>query len=443
MAKYPKAAPVKKKPVAPAKKPAAPAEKKPAVPAKPKPRKREGDAEDADSVPLARLMKRKKTAPRNAPASSTRRYIRWTDEQVEALTVGFEKHQGRIDDILADPALGPAFRGRGKSELSAKCKNLGFASPRPRGRARPRGAAPEPTADKDHAKTTSDRRAPGAKRAPSPSSSDDSDSSSDDASASEEAAKPTAAAAANWTVRIRWRGDELPLSIASDCTTDALKRLIDAKTGGRLPPERCALSYRGEPLVDGGALLARAGVVDGDAFDLRIAAATPPRPNAALSSGALAVSNLGAGAGATGPAAASPSNARLPLGHVGSSRRFSEAEARKLLEGVETHGAGRWAAIQKWGFGPEERTRDAGIQARTQVDLKDKWRNMVAMTRRPEGFKFRAKYVTEAFLRRVSVAAENAEARTKETETKESEELARRREMVRLAWEKRQRAASE
>ena len=110
---------------------------------------------------------------------------------------------------------------------------------------------------------------------------------------------------------------------------------------------------------------------------------------------------------------------------------------------METHGAGRWAAIQKWGFGPEARARDAGIRARTQVDLKDKWRNMVAMTTRPEGFKFRAKYVTEAFLRRVSVAAENAEARTKETETKESEELARRREMVRLAWEKRQRAASE
>ena len=418
MAKYPKAAPVKKKPAAPAKKPAAPAKKKPAAPAKkkpaapakPKPRKREGDAEDSDSVPLARLKR-------------------------------------KVDAEDADSVPLARLMKRKKPAAPAKKKPAAPAKPKPRKReVDAEDADSVPLARLMKRKMTAPRTAPVPPPPPPPSSSDDSDSSSsDDASASEEAAKPTAAAAAaNWTVRIRWRGDELPLSIASDCTTDALKRLIDAKTGGRLPPERCALSYRGEPLVDGGALLARAGVVDGDAFDLRIAAATPPRPNAAFSSGALAASTLGAGAGASGAAAAAaPSNARLPLGYVGNKGGFSEAEARKLLEGVETHGAGRWAAIQKWGFGPEERARDAGIRARTQVDLKDKWRNMVAMTTRPEGFKFRAKYVTEAFLRRVSVAAESAEARTKETETKESEELARRREMVRLAWEKRQRAASE
>ena len=209
-----------------------------------------------------------------------------------------------------------------------------------------------------------------------------------------------AAAAANWTVRIRWRGDS-SRSRRVRLHDGRPGRLIDAD-GRRLPPERCALSYRGEPLVDGGALLARAGVVDGDAFDLRIAAATPPRPNAAFSSGALAASTLGAGAGASGPAAAAaPSNARLPLGYVGNKGGFSEAEARKLLEGVETHGAGRWAAIQKWGFGPEERARDAGIRARTQVDLKDKWRNMVAMTTRPE-VQVSGQVRHRAFLRRVS-----------------------------------------
>ena len=243
-------------------------------------------------------------------------------------------------------------------------------------------------------KMTAPRTAPVPPPPPPPSSSDDSDSSSsDDASASEEAAQAYGGGG----------GGELDRA--------------DSVAGRRAPALDRVRLHDGRP---------RASSTPRRAGGFRRSDARS-RTGASLSSTAAPSSRARASSTGTRSTSASPPpprRVRTPLFHPARSRRppsararalrvpprpplprtrgfpsdtsgirggFSEAEARKLLEGVETHGAGRWAAIQKWGFGPEERARDAGIRARTQVDLKDKWRNMVAMTTRPEGFKFRAR----------------------------------------------------
>ena len=64
-------------------------------------------------------------------------------------------------------------------------------------------------------------------------------------------------------------------------------------------------------------------------------------------------------------AAAAPTQPRV-RGHGG--RPFSAAEEEELRRGVSLHGTGAWAAILRTG---------SFAAQRTNVDLKDKWRNMV------------------------------------------------------------------
>lgn len=85
--------------------------------------------------------------------------------------------------------------------------------------------------------------------------------------------------------------------------------------------------------------------------------------------------------------------------------RFSEEETNMLIEGVATHGLGKWSEILTQSFGQSERSG---------VDLKDKWRNLCLAASRPSGFGFRVQYMTEDLLEKVREVKNQVEGRKKQ-----------------------------
>ena len=233
-----------------------------------------------------------------------------------------------------------------------------------------------------------------------------------------------------WNIYVRWGNSELPVEVNSACTNQDLKELIRIKTGGRLTPERCKLTWREREVDEYGEVIALAdiGVGNDSRLDLFIVnakakARTPQRP---------AVTNAAVGtpeAAARGAAAADNANTPTKQGHViqvgengtrilshppGAkaeerqkarvqakkhyNSRWTEEETHLLLEGVNLFGTGVWAKILKWGW--------EGDVTRNSVDLKDKWRNMVAASQKPPDFKFRSASFTPELLARVRTVSE-------------------------------------
>ena len=96
-----------------------------------------------------------------------------------------------------------------------------------------------------------------------------------------------------------------------------------------------------------------------------------------------------------------------------------------LLDGVARFGLGEWAQVLKaiWG-------KRVDFPKRSSTDLKDKWRNLVASTTKPEGFKFRAQYVTPALLAKTKEVMEAAEKMKELDEAREAAEMRAKRAAV-------------
>lgn len=105
-------------------------------------------------------------------------------------------------------------------------------------------------------------------------------------------------------------------------------------------------------------------------------------------------------------------------------RRWTGEEADALLDGIRKFGRGEWAQIRKaiWA------TSD--FPKRSSVDLKDKWRNLEDSTTKPEGFKFRAQYVTPALLAKTKEVMEAAEKMKELDEAREAAEMRAKRAAV-------------
>jgi hypothetical protein len=248
-----------------------------------------------------------------------------------------------------------------------------------------------------------------------------------------------------WNIYVRWGNSELPVEVNSACTNQDLKELIRIKTGGRLTPERCKLTWREREVDEYGEVIALADIGVGndsrlDLFivDAKAKARTPQRP---------AATNAAAGmpeAAARGAAAVDNANTPTKQGHVikvgengtrtlshspGAkaeerqkarvqakkhyNSRWTEEETHLLLEGVNLFGTGVWAKILKWGW--------EGDVTRNSVDLKDKWRNMVAASQKPPDFKFRSASFTPELLARVRTVSEY-DARRRENTLQEQRE---------------------
>tara|TARA_B110001469_G_C9466348_1_gene234626 strand:+ start:154 stop:567 length:414 start_codon:yes stop_codon:yes gene_type:complete len=105
--------------------------------------------------------------------------------------------------------------------------------------------------------------------------------------------------------------------------------------------------------------------------------------------------------------------------------RWTGEEADALLDGVARFGLGEWAQVLKaiWG-------KRVDFPKRSSTDLKDKWRNLVASTTKPEGFKFRAQYVTPALLAKTKEVMEAAEKMKELDEAREAAEMRAKRAAV-------------
>lgn len=268
-----------------------------------------------------------------------------------------------------------------------------------------------------------------------------------------------------WNIYVRWGNSELPVEVNSACTNQDLKELIRIKTGGRLTPERCKLTWREREVDEYGEVIALAdiGVGNDSRLDLFIVnakakARTPQRP---------AVTNAAVGtpeAAARGAAAVDNANTPTKQGHViqvgengtrilshppGAkaeerqkarvqakkhyNSRWTEEETHLLLEGVNLFGTGVWAKILKWGW--------EGDVTRNSVDLKDKWRNMVAASQKPPDFKFRSASFTPELLARVRTVSEY-DARRRENMLQEQQEAYEKQKEAQLEARARRLAAA-
>ena len=110
------------------------------------------------------------------------------------------------------------------------------------------------------------------------------------------------------------------------------------------------------------------------------------------------------------------------------STRWTGEEADCLIEGVRRFGFGEWAAILQsvW-------ARRADFPKRSATDLKDKWRNLVASTTKPVGFKFRVTYVTPALLETVTQVRELAEKKMRFDDAQALAQMRVRREEAKKA----------
>lgn len=245
-----------------------------------------------------------------------------------------------------------------------------------------------------------------------------------------DATEDTLNAYETWDIYVRWGNSELPLEVNSGITNKELKELIKIKTGGRLTPERCKLMWHEREIDEYGEEihLQDIGVVDRSRLDLFIFDAKAKAHNPLR----LAAKDAAAGtpeAAATNAAAVDNTNTLTKQGHVikvgedgtrtvsnppGAkaeerkkarlqakhyyNTRWTEEETHLLLEGVNLFGVGVWAKILKWGW--------EGDVTRNSVDLKDKWRNMVAASQKPPDFKFRSPLFTPELLARIRTVSE-------------------------------------
>jgi len=102
---------------------------------------------------------------------------------------------------------------------------------------------------------------------------------------------------------------------------------------------------------------------------------------------------------------------------------WDEEEEDSLRDAVQKHGIGAWERMR---HDPEFMV----LKGRTGVQLKDKWRNLVASTTKPEGFKFRAQYVTPALLAKTKEVMEAAEKMKELDEAREAAEMRAKRAAV-------------
>ena len=250
-------------------------------------------------------------------------------------------------------------------------------------------------------------------------------------------AKPPAPAVDTWEILICWDAVVLPLKMRGDSTVGSVAVLISRKTGGKLVVDRCDLRFGVTRLrsVPNEELLASLGVRNGARLVLsllpKIQPALPP-PSPGLTPAAIAAAKARRDAAyrrtkeldmdrRVSLAGAEPTPE--PKRALGS--RWTGEEADALLDGVARFGLGEWAQVLKaiWG-------KRVDFPKRSSTDLKDKWRNLVVSTTKPEGFKFRAQYVTPALLAKTKEVMEAAEKMKELDEAREAAEMRAKRAAV-------------
>ena len=191
-----------------------------------------------------------------------------------------------------------------------------------------------------------------------------------------------------------------------DCTTTRLKQIIAEKTGGRLPPNRQEITWKGVELGmhRPDTKLADLGVGEDSTLELKIKPKEQEEARRALVS-------VGRSGGEGTPK-------KLRRGER-ENKRFTGVEAENLVEGVNLFGLGRWAEILHHSFAES---------GRTSIDLKDKWRNMCVAAGRPADFKFRADYLTPELLSKVRTVRAEAERRGRMVKEEEERKIAKERE---------------
>tara|TARA_B110000977_G_scaffold184002_1_gene247210 strand:+ start:3501 stop:4526 length:1026 start_codon:yes stop_codon:yes gene_type:complete len=243
-------------------------------------------------------------------------------------------------------------------------------------------------------------------------------------------------------VFICWNDDVLPLQVPSDSTVEKIGELISDRTGKneygkpRLPPERYDLRFGVTNIrsMPNGELLTTLGVQNGARLVLRLlkgnvesrAAPSPglsPAARNAARKRRLDAANEKVKQLEKERRASMPP----PTTAMGSTRWTGE-EADCLIEGVRRFGFGEWAAILQsvW-------ARRADFPKRSATDLKDKWRNLVASTTKPVGFKFRVTYVTPALLETVTQVRELAEKKMRFDDAQALAQMRVRREEAKKA----------
>ena len=334
----------------------------------------------------------------------------------------------------------PAKRGRGRPRKDApKPKPAPKEVPAKRGRGRPRKDAPatEKTApEKKPAKANAavKRRAPPAVKEVGQHSDDES---LDELIAAEKAKErapppPPEPAVENWTISMATpmgtlpvevtvsrsrRGDQhsttLPTAAVSHrtpphpikptqslVTVTDIKQLVTAKTGGRLPPDRQIIKLNERLIDDFGpnATLANHGLKHRSMLTLtfirnaKSPAKSPTVDRTREHSRATLIPTV------SSPPEERPAKERRTGWQPesvtrrvgprerdpslkGNKHKWTREESELVIEGVAKYGYGEWAAIQKELFAES---------ARTSVDIKDRWRNMLKAASKPNDFKFRS-----------------------------------------------------
>jgi len=183
-------------------------------------------------------------------------------------------------------------------------------------------------------------------------------------------------------------------------TVTDIKQLVTAKTGGRLPPDRQIIKLNERLIDDFGpnATLANHGLKHRSMLTLtfirnaKSPAKSPTAPDRTREH-SRALATVPSPPGQERPAKErrtgwQPESVTRRVGPrerdpslQGTKQKWTREESELVIEGVAKHGYGEWAAIQKELFAES---------ARTSVDIKDRWRNMLKAASKPNEFKFRS-----------------------------------------------------
>ena len=183
-------------------------------------------------------------------------------------------------------------------------------------------------------------------------------------------------------------------------TVTDIKQLVTAKTGGRLPPDRQIIKLNERLIDDFGpnATLANHGLKHRSMLTLtfirsaKSPAKSPTAPDRTREH-SRALATVPSPPRLERPAKErrtgwQPESVTRRVGPrerepslQGTKQKWTREESELVIEGVAKHGYGEWAAIQKELFAES---------ARTSVDIKDRWRNMLKGASKPNDFKFRS-----------------------------------------------------
>jgi hypothetical protein len=196
-------------------------------------------------------------------------------------------------------------------------------------------------------------------------------------------------------VKVKWvkSGSDEPateweFTVMEGATVTTLRNLVDHSTGMAFKDHGATLKHKSKVLSDPNASLESYGITNGSEVTITI-----------QSDGGVGLPPTMVGNEFPGVPLAKPK--KKTGDNLDKKReRFTKEEAEDLIKGVDLYGLGQWAQIRASSFGQS---------GRSGVDLKDKWRNLVQASARPEGFKFRVEYLNDPqFLNRVKTANDNA-----------------------------------